>query len=373
MVRIEKNSHYLSFISFLLIIDLYPRSRISTLNPYSTANNEAPPVHFQPFMCHEIESSRYNEQYDQVRPSSSMLTWNQCVRRLNTEYRLTIDALQQAKECLEQVYSNSKSIRTYKDLSNNGKKRISNVTFCLPLQNQILPSLEFSKPKLIKPVELDTFIPSTKLEPILSIVENDEEKSDSIANIIKKFNDLSNSINKEQSSNEHSLQEEETTYTVETFYKNTDDNKIIQENTTEEQFNLVQQEINITPPVLVNTKNKNSISHIPKLIPTTNVSRLKQPSKISKIKPPSSTIVNSTRDSNIQNQRNIQSSSNTKKQPITSPNRSTYSIKPDPTSSNRVKSIVHQINTTASSRSSIPNKQRPSRSIYTNKNPVQRK
>jgi hypothetical protein len=308
-----------------------------------------------------------------------MLTWNQCVRRLNTEYRLTIDALQQAKECLEQVYSNSKSIRTYKDLSNNGKKRISNVTFCLPLQNQILPSLEFSKPKLIKPVELDTFIPSTKLEPILSIVENDDEKSDSIANIIKKFNDLSNSINKEQSSNENSLQEEETTYTVETFYKNTDDNKnaqeivVIQENTTEEQFNLVQQEINITPPVLVNTKNKNSISHIPKLIPTTNVSRLKQPSKISKIKPPSSTIVNSIRDNNIQNQRNIQSSSNTKKQPITSPNRSTYSIKPDPTSSNRVKSIVHQINTTASSRSSIPNKQRPSRSIYTNKNPVQRK
>lgn len=307
-----------------------------------------------------------------------MLTWNQCVRRLNTEYRLTIDALQQAKECLEKVYFNSKNI-------NETKKNV-NVTFCLPLtsinrieQNKILPSVKFSKPKLVKPVELNTFS-----EPILSIIENDE-KQDSIANIIKKFNDLSSSlsiISKEQTvldspiiDNELKEIPEEITYTVETLYKNSDDNKnellpnnqqiiVIQEKTTEEEFNLAQTNPISLSPVLLNNNNKissssislknnkKSISHIPKLITTTtNASRLKK----SPVKITTQVHVPSQKNNNL-----LQS----KNQPLID--------------TNRVKSMVHQINTTTSSRSSIINK-RPSRPITiqrpisANKHTVQRK
>jgi len=437
-----------------LIIDVYQRLSVPTLNPnftYRTDHNEILSHHLPPLICHEIESSS-NEQYHQfysssiIRPSSSILTWNQCVRRLNTEYRLTIDALQQVKECLEQVYSNSKYTRVNKNLSNNETKKIANVTFCLPPppspisnhspslsistnrieQNKIFSSLQFSKPKLVKPVELDTFFSSAKFEPVLSIIENDE-KLDSIANIIKKFNDLSRSlppITKEQTvfdrpitnprvhfkpsvttyelreisdhspspsppppssselvltNEEHPIenhiQEEETIYTVETFYKTTDDNKhdlllndehivVIQENTTEEEFNLARQEIQTNHISLINNtsssnttinsnnkinsssiplKNNNkSISHIPKRITTTtNASRLKQPSKIisfsSKIKPPFSAIANNTTTSirkpsgsiktqaQIQTQKNnnlFRPSSITKRQPLTNNNKS---------------------------------------------------
>jgi len=332
-----------------------------------------------------------------------MLTWNQCVRRLNTEYRLTIDALQQAKECLEKVYLNSKYINENKNLLNNETKKNVNVTFCLPLpsisnhsqlinrieENKILPSIKFSKPKLVKPVELNTFI-----EPVLSIVENDE-KPDSIANIIKKFNDLSSSlspISKEKPvldppiiNNELKEIPEETIYTVETLYKPSDDNKnellsnnqeiiIVQENTTEEQFNLACQEIQPNPISLINTsspvilnnnnnkisscsislKNNNkSISHIPKRITTTttNASHLKK----SPAKTTTQVQIPSQKNTNL-----LQS----KTQPLID--------------NNHVKSMVHQINTTTSSRSSIINK-RPSRPIAiqrptsTNKNTVQRK
>jgi hypothetical protein len=302
-----------------------------------------------------------------------MLTWNQCVRRLNREYRLTIDALQQAKECLEKVYFNSKNI-------NETKKNV-NVTFCLPLtsinrieQNKILPSVKFSKPKLVKPVELNTFS-----EPILSIIENDE-KQDSIANIIKKFNDLSSSlsiISKEQTVLDSPIIDnelKEITYTVETLYKNSDDNKnellpnnqqiiVIQEKTTEEEFNLAQTNSISLSPVLLNNNNNNkisislknnkkSISHIPKLITTTtNASRLKK----SPVKITTQVHVPSQKNNNL-----LQS----KNQPLID--------------TNRVKSMVHQINTTTSSRSSIINK-RPSRPITiqrpisANKHTVQRK
>ncbi|CAF3352935.1 unnamed protein product [Rotaria socialis] len=245
--------------------------------------------------------------------SSSMLTWNQCVRRLNAEYKSTIIALQQAKKYLEQIDSNpTKSISKYtnlvaratKTLSNNERKKTANVTFCLPAlsalsmteqfsfhststkkikPNKILPSIIFSKPKLIKPVQLDSFSPSLQFESMSSTDEN-HEKLDSIEKIIRKLNDLNNSlesikmesstlidrdlketsvqsiitsspelvlINKKHPS-ENSLYEEEITYTIETFYKSTDNSEngsssdcqqvvIIQEKTSEEQFNLAQE------------------------------------------------------------------------------------------------------------------------------------
>lgn len=266
-----------------------------------------------------------------------MLTWNQCVRRLNTEYRLTIEALQQAKECLEKICLNSKSECEKKILINNETKKNFNVTFCLPPIFNRIEEEKIFKPTFVKPVELSTFI-----SPELSINEN-EEKLDSIATIIQKFNELNNKqtiFDSKEISNqsENCLQEEETTYTVETIYKNdlsplnNDKIVIIQENTTEEQFNLAHQ------PVLSNSssvipKNK-SISHIPVRIVAS-----------SKLKPPSSS--SSTKIPNI------------KKQP--SINKIESSV--------HVKSMVQQIN--ASSRSTTINK-RPSRPT-SNKNLVQKK
>ena len=340
------------FFFSLFIIDLC----LKTPN-FSYSNRIYPPTNYKipvprPIVYREIEYSN-DEQHHITPPSaSSVLIWNQCVRRLNTEYSLTINALEQAKECLEKVYSyRTNPVSKYPYLVTHGinePKKISNVTFCLPspisekpvLTKRILPSVTFSKPKLIKPVQLDSFVSFPNVEPISPIEEKDENL-DSIADIIKKFNDLSSSLSSSQSIKqqlENNLQEE-TTYTVETFYTNTDNTEndllsnpqqvvIVREDTTEEQFNLARekqhQEIETNPiplidntssssttsPVLPNNNNESSttstpsknnnksISHIPKRIITTNPSQLKQPTKSiassSKLKPPSSTSVNGT-------------------------------------------------------------------------------
>ncbi|CAF4652958.1 unnamed protein product [Rotaria sp. Silwood1] len=195
---------------------------------------------YRPLVCRQMEpsssmSSSFHEQsyssFDPIiRPlpssasSSSMSIWTQSVRRLNTEYTSTINALQQAKDSLKQTYPNTTDkisqyanlvARGINDLSNNETKQLSGITVCLTapisqdscsLSSQIpkisiqqeknSSSTMFCKPKLVRPVELDTFIPSipqlSKLEPI-SIVNEKIEKPDSIANIIKKFNNLHNS------------------------------------------------------------------------------------------------------------------------------------------------------------------------------------
>ncbi|CAF3879858.1 unnamed protein product [Rotaria magnacalcarata] len=451
--------------------------------------------------------------------SSSMLIWNQCVRRLNTEYKLTIIALQQAKQYLEQIDSNpTKSIskytnlvaRTTKTLSNNERKKTANVTFCLPplsalsiaeqfsfrststkkiKQNKILPSIIFSKPKLVRPVQLDSFTSSLQFESMSSTDEN-HEKLDSIEKIIRKFNDLNNSLesikmesstlidrdlketsvqsiiasspelvlmNKKHPS-ENSLREEEITYTIETFYKSTDNSEndsssncqqivIIQETTSEEQFNLAHEKQHLqmqtndnfsehelkshesksklisdydspinpertdnlrsneklpenlikSTTTLINSgssstttsstslKNKNkSISQISKrsLVTKTNdVHLLQTPKTVSsnKLKLSSRIITNNAtipirntiKMTNSKNQ--SQSSSNTKKQPL---NKSSYinefqnqtnfkytciykyqfySLDPSTLSmrKNHVKSIVHQLNTNASSHTTV--------------------
>jgi hypothetical protein len=129
------------------------------------------------------------------RPSSSVSTWEQCVRRLNTEYRLTIDALEQAKECLKQTYSHPQP-----SIPN---KKSGNVTFSLPPppiifdrieQSKIPPCIKFSKPKLIKPIQLDTFPLSSALTIMESDHDDDDNKIESVSNIIKKFNSLSPSV-----------------------------------------------------------------------------------------------------------------------------------------------------------------------------------
>lgn len=192
---------------------------------------------YRPLVCRQMEpstlmSSSFHEQTDRfidpiIRPlpssssSSSMSTWTQSVRRLNTEYTSTINALQQAKETIKQMYPETTDTvsqyanfvaRGIDNLSNNETKKSLGVTFCLttPISQESLsssPSLSktshtppsstvFSKPKLVRPLELDTFIPSIpplpKLEPVSITIEKND-KVDSIANIIKKFNNFQHS------------------------------------------------------------------------------------------------------------------------------------------------------------------------------------
>ncbi|CAF4038614.1 unnamed protein product [Rotaria sp. Silwood2] len=220
----------------------YPSFIHSNINNGNILNNPLSTslYNYRPLVCRQMEpsslmSSSFHEQshslFDPIiRPlpssasSSSMSIWTQSVRRLNTEYTSTINALQQAKESLKQFYPNTPDkisqyanlvARGINDLSNNEIKQTSGIAICLtaPIsqdsclsssqirkisiqQDKISPSTIFCKPKLVRPVELDTFIPSIpqlpKLESI-SIVNEKNEKPDSIANIIKKFNNLNNS------------------------------------------------------------------------------------------------------------------------------------------------------------------------------------
>jgi len=227
---------------------IYPNFPSSTHSTLTNGNISDHPMstslyNYRPLVCRQIESlpimsSSFHEQSDRkidpiIRPlpssssSSSMSTWTQSVRRLNTEYTSTINALQQAKESLKQIYPDSTDTiskyanfvaRGINNLSNNETKKSIGVTFCLttPIsqdssslsssspkisktsiqQNKTYLSNVFCKPKLVRPLELDTFIPSIpplpKLEPISTVIENNE-KVDSIANIIKKFNNFNNS------------------------------------------------------------------------------------------------------------------------------------------------------------------------------------
>jgi hypothetical protein len=126
-----------------------------------------------------------------------------CSYSLNREYKLTIDALEQTKEYLEQVPYINPASHGKKNLSINKTKKSTNVIVCLPsstMSNRspflsiskhgTFPSVKFPKPKLVKPLELDTFVSATKSELVLT---------------------------KEENQSENSLQEEETTYTIETF------------------------------------------------------------------------------------------------------------------------------------------------------------
>ncbi len=220
----------------------YPPSTHVTL---TNGNNQMSSslYNYRPLVCRQMESSpslmssSFHEQSNRskdpiIRPlpssssSSSMSTWTQSVRRLNTEYISTINALQQAKESLKQIYPDSTDTiskyanyvaRGINNLSNNETKKSLGVTFCLttPISQESLSSTSssqiskssiqqsktpssnvFSKPKLVRPLELDSFVPSLpplpKLEPVPTMIEKNE-KIDSIADIIKKFNNLNNS------------------------------------------------------------------------------------------------------------------------------------------------------------------------------------
>ena len=241
---------------------LYPRQYYQDLlqqRTYSSTNNDKS-LHRD----YVSKLSSYRTMEIKSSPSSSISNWNQCVRRLNTEYRLTLDALEQAKQCLKQVSFHQQH------LPPRSTNTIGLIRPCPPPPPS--PMIKFAKPRLIKPVELQTF----------TVTEH--ENVESIGDIIKKFNrprsptarvHFEPSIVTHEFSPSCSIDvqeddEEETTYTVETIYTqdflpSIEPNLVvIQEKTTEEQFKSAQIKCKVP---------KKSVSHIPRPI---NSSRSKQ-------------------------------------------------------------------------------------------------
>ena len=133
-------------------------------------------------------------------PRPAMLTWSQSVRHLNREYRLTMNALQQIKDYFQEAETT---------------EPVEPIAI-IPKEELKIPSLNiFSPPKLVRRMELKSF-------PILSIVENDELDDSMLdvdptlkSSIVVETTDLAKATDQS---------EEETTYTVETFYRTTNNN-----------------------------------------------------------------------------------------------------------------------------------------------------
>lgn len=198
-----------------------------------------PKQYYQDLLNQRIDSPKKTTDY----------SWNQCVQRLNTEYRLTIDALEQAKECLKQVSFN---------LHRLPPKTLDFIQPSTP-KPPISPRLiKFAKPKLIKPVQLQTFTE-------LKIIEDESPRIH--------FKPLIITHEIPKSSPPEIEDEEETTYTVETIYSK-DFRSTMEEKTTEEQFNSIsnprQKPISLIPVPKINSSLNRSIN-IPR--------RIKPPSK----------------------------------------------------------------------------------------------
>ena len=176
----------------------------------------------------------------------AMLTWTRSVQRLNAEYSSTVNALEQIKEQIERNESTPPAIKESSTihLPNLSRSPVENVSFP-PI------SMDFSKVKLVQPIELETF-------PVLSIVENEPNPSSQSDGTLNSLDLKSSTVTevteivRESSPNEDEQSEEETTYTVEIIYRKMNSNRdivIIRENTTEEQFNAIQNDENIISPI----------------------------------------------------------------------------------------------------------------------------
>ena len=179
-------------------------------------------------------SSEVNRPLMSLPIDASMLTWTQSVRRLNTEYRLTVTALEQVKDFIQSTAT----------------KEVSPV----PMANV------FARPRLVQRMDLNRF-------PVLAIIENDENDQLSAGSSTAEVRQVESeseekpdctletitNLQEEDPSDDET--EEETTYTVETFYGKANDlfgNQqqvvIVREEATEEQFNAVQEISSSTKP-----------------------------------------------------------------------------------------------------------------------------
>lgn len=177
-------------------------------------------------------SSEVNRPLMSLPIDPSMLTWTQSVRRLNTEYRLTVTALEQVKDFIQSTTT----------------KEVSSV----PMTNV------FARPRLVQRMDLNRF-------PVLAIIENDENDQPSAESSTTEvrpvesesedkpdctLETITNLQEQDPSGDDDDdeTEEEETTYTVETFYGKANDLfsnhrqvVIVREEATEEQFNAVQE------------------------------------------------------------------------------------------------------------------------------------
>jgi hypothetical protein len=213
-------------------------------------------------------------------------TWTQRVHRLNTEYRLTVDALEQIKEYFQPMETARADID--RSCPHEFKSSVSTIVPSLedstvdqhwPLsigrteRRAVRPSLHFEKPTIARRIDLNRF-------PILSIVEHSEPKTSLIqqathsrtvdnesrhgtVNVDTVHMPINERTTNEWSDTLWSLpvdqyaslpssplnqtpvdtnqSDEETTYTIETFYRTADDSPlvILTETTTREQFDIV--------------------------------------------------------------------------------------------------------------------------------------
>ena len=167
---------------------------------YSTVNNR------------EIALSKYRPKLN--RAIESTLTWSQRVRRLNTEYRSTINALQQVKAYFQHSESNTASllpdeipstqtngnpssqieqrmtaVTTSNLITSNAKDTpLSSLLSSAPAEECTLSSssIYVSPTALTRPMDLETL-------PLLSIVEEeDKKKGDPVDSMMQSFDALTN-------------------------------------------------------------------------------------------------------------------------------------------------------------------------------------
>ena len=152
-----------------------------------------------------------------------MLTWTQSVRRLNTEYRSTVNALEQVKEYLQGIST---------------KEAIPH-SFARPRLVQRMDFNRFPVLAIIEKDETDPLPTESSTTEVRQVESDGEEKPDCTLESISDFKGRVPSL----SSNDETT-EEETTYTVETFYGKADGEQrvlVVREETTEEQFNAAQE------------------------------------------------------------------------------------------------------------------------------------
>ena len=151
----------------------------------------------------EIALSKCRPKLD--RAIESTLTWSQRVRRLNTEYRSTINALQQVKDYFQHSESNTANLLSDEvpstqpnvNPSSHSEQRFTPATRSdlitsnsndTPLSSLLSsPSIQVSPTALARPMDLERL-------PLLSIVEEEKgKKGDPIDSMLQSFDALDGS------------------------------------------------------------------------------------------------------------------------------------------------------------------------------------
>lgn len=218
----------------------------------------------------------------------SMLTWSRSVRRLNKEYRLTVNALEQIKEQIERNEGTTNT-QTKEMIDQSTDPLVppptkpieeTNTTAIVrpilsrsPVENVSFPPMpiDLSKTKIVQAMDLNSYSVlsfsenekedrtnlSSSLELPLVASTSDVQTDETLNSIDLKSSTVTELMSIEPSTENSQIEdeeqsEEETTYTVEIIYRKIDPNSteifnpkrdilIIRKETPEESFNPLQQ------------------------------------------------------------------------------------------------------------------------------------